>query len=107
MSGPGTTTISAATAAKAAAFSIARSYVQYRACVPGETTPELTIVPGEDDSVWAVTCILVRAGFRRRRISYPLARAAIDFARRRGARALEGYSMITEPGSATRPSAGS
>jgi GNAT superfamily N-acetyltransferase len=51
-----------------------------------------------DDSVWALTCVFVRAGFRRRRISYALARAAVDFARRRGARALEGYPMLTEPG---------
>ena len=51
-----------------------------------------------DDTVWAVTCILTRAGFRRRRIGYELARAAVDFARRRGARALEAYPMLTEPG---------
>jgi GNAT superfamily N-acetyltransferase len=51
-----------------------------------------------DDSVWAVTCVLTRAGFRRRGIGYALARAAVEFARRRGARALEGYPMLTEPG---------
>jgi GNAT superfamily N-acetyltransferase len=50
-----------------------------------------------DDTVWAVTCFVVRAGFRRRGVSYALARAAVDFARDRGARALEGYPMITEP----------
>jgi GNAT superfamily N-acetyltransferase len=51
-----------------------------------------------DDGVWAVTCILTRAGFRRRGITRALARAAVDFARERGARALEGYPMLTEPG---------
>ena len=51
-----------------------------------------------DASVWAVTCILTRAGFRGRRISYALAQAAVDFARRRGARALEGYPMLTDAG---------
>ena len=51
-----------------------------------------------DDGVWAVTCILVRAGFRGRRTSYALVRAAVDFARSRGARALEGYPMLVEPG---------
>jgi GNAT superfamily N-acetyltransferase len=51
-----------------------------------------------DDSVWAVTCFVTRAGFRRRGISTALARAAVDFARERGARALEGYPMITQPG---------
>ncbi|MEP6681490.1 MAG: GNAT family N-acetyltransferase [Chloroflexota bacterium] len=51
-----------------------------------------------DDSVWAVTCLFTRAGFRRRRVTYALARAAVDFARERGARALEGYPLITTPG---------
>jgi GNAT superfamily N-acetyltransferase len=51
-----------------------------------------------DDTVWAVTCIFTRAGFRRRRIGYELARAAVGFARRRGARALEAYPLLTEPG---------
>jgi GNAT superfamily N-acetyltransferase len=51
-----------------------------------------------DDSVWAVPCFVTRAGFRRRGISRALARAAVDFARERGARALEGYPMITQPG---------
>ena len=51
-----------------------------------------------DDSVWSVTCFVTRAGFRRRGVSRALARAAVDFARDRGARALEGYPMLTEPG---------
>jgi GNAT superfamily N-acetyltransferase len=51
-----------------------------------------------DDSIWAVTCFFVRAGFRGRGITYALARSAVDFARERGARALEGYPMVTEPG---------
>jgi GNAT superfamily N-acetyltransferase len=49
-----------------------------------------------DDSVWAVTCVFVRAGFRRRGVGYALAQAAVDFARGRGARALEGYPMLTD-----------
>jgi GNAT superfamily N-acetyltransferase len=51
-----------------------------------------------DEGVWAVTCFVVRAGFRRRGISRALARAAVDFARERGARVLEGYPMVVEPG---------
>jgi GNAT superfamily N-acetyltransferase len=51
-----------------------------------------------DATVWAVTCFFVRRGFRHRGISYALARATVDFARSRGARALEGYPMITQPG---------
>jgi GNAT superfamily N-acetyltransferase len=51
-----------------------------------------------DDSVWAVTCVFARAGFRRRGIGHALVRAAVDFARERGARALEGYPMLMKPG---------
>ena len=54
-----------------------------------------------DDSVWSVTCVLVRAGYRRRGIAYELARAAVDHARSRGARALEAYPMRTEAGEIT------
>ena len=46
-----------------------------------------------DDSVWAVTCFVTRKGYRRQGISRALARAAVDFARGRGARALEGYPI--------------
>jgi GNAT superfamily N-acetyltransferase len=52
----------------------------------------------DDDTVWAVTCFVVRKGYRGRGLTYPLARAAVDFARERGARAIEGYPMITQPG---------
>jgi GNAT superfamily N-acetyltransferase len=52
----------------------------------------------DDESVWAVICFATRAGFRRRGVSRALARATVDFARERGARALEAYPMITEPG---------
>jgi GNAT superfamily N-acetyltransferase len=49
-----------------------------------------------DDTVWAVTCLFTRAGFRRRGVSRALARAAVEFARDRGARALEAYPMTTK-----------
>lgn len=52
----------------------------------------------DDDGVWAVTCIVVRKGYRGRGLTYPLALATIAFARERGARALEAYPMITQPG---------
>ncbi|MET0741049.1 MAG: GNAT family N-acetyltransferase [Candidatus Nanopelagicales bacterium] len=48
-----------------------------------------------DDSVWAVTCCFTRAGFRRRGVSRALVRASADFARERGARAIEGYPITT------------
>ena len=48
-----------------------------------------------DASVWAVTCLFTRVGSRRRGISRALAVAAVDFARGRGARALEAYPILT------------
>jgi GNAT superfamily N-acetyltransferase len=52
----------------------------------------------DDDAVWAVTCFVVRKGYRGRGLTYHLARATIDFAREHGARAIEAYPMITLPG---------
>jgi GNAT superfamily N-acetyltransferase len=51
-----------------------------------------------DGGVWSVTCFVTRAGFRRRGVSRALTAAAVDHAFARGARALEGYPMITRPG---------
>jgi hypothetical protein len=51
-----------------------------------------------DDGVWAVACFLTRTELRRSGIMRGLAVAAVDFARDRGARALEGYAMITKAG---------
>jgi GNAT superfamily N-acetyltransferase len=48
-----------------------------------------------DDSIWAVTCLFTRVGFRKRGVSRALARAAVDFARERGARAVEAYPITT------------
>ena len=49
-----------------------------------------------DDTVWAVTCFFTRVGFRKRGVSRALARAAVEFARERGARAIEGYPITTK-----------
>lgn len=49
-----------------------------------------------DDSVWAVTCFVTRVGFRKCGVCRALARAAVDFARERGARAIEGYPLTTK-----------
>jgi GNAT superfamily N-acetyltransferase len=49
-----------------------------------------------DEGVWAVTCFVTRAGHRKRGITHALARAAVDLARERGTRALEGYPITTK-----------
>lgn len=53
-----------------------------------------------DDSVWAVTCFITRAGYRYRYrgLSRAPARATVDFSRSRGARVVEGYPIIPDPG---------
>ena len=51
-----------------------------------------------DDSIWAVTCFTTRKGYRKRGLTYALAAATVDYARKNGARALEAYPMITHPG---------
>lgn len=48
-----------------------------------------------DPGVWAVTCVLVRAGHRRRGVSGALVHAAVERARIGGARVLEGYPLTT------------
>lgn len=52
----------------------------------------------DDPGVWAVTCFVVRKGFRGRGLTYQLAAAAVSFAEESGARALEAYPMVTAPG---------
>jgi GNAT superfamily N-acetyltransferase len=51
-----------------------------------------------DEDIYAVTCFVVRRGYRRRGITYALAGAAVEYARERGARAIEGYPMMADPG---------
>lgn len=48
-----------------------------------------------DDTVWAITCLFTRAGFRKQGVSRHLARAAVEHARSRGARAVEAYPITT------------
>jgi len=52
-------------------------------------------VDKQDSTVWAITCLLVRVGFRRRGIGRTLIHAAVGFARSGGARAVEAYPMTT------------
>ncbi|MFF3027221.1 GNAT family N-acetyltransferase [Microbacterium sp. NPDC057944] len=48
-----------------------------------------------DDGVWAIACLIVRPGFRRRGLTYPMVVAAVDHARAQGATAIEGYPLLT------------
>jgi GNAT superfamily N-acetyltransferase len=51
-----------------------------------------------DDRVWVAACFVTRTPFRNTGVSRTLAGAAVEFARERGAAAVEGYAMITQPG---------
>jgi len=51
-----------------------------------------------DGTVWSVTCFVVRAGYRDQGLCYELAHAAVEFARERGAAAVEGYPIVAKPG---------
>jgi GNAT superfamily N-acetyltransferase len=50
----------------------------------------------DDDSVWAIACMVVRKGYRHQGLTYPLVAAAVEYARTRGAAAIEGYPLLTE-----------
>jgi GNAT superfamily N-acetyltransferase len=49
----------------------------------------------DDASVWAITCFVVRVGFRRRGVAGALVAAATSHAREHGARVIEGYPVDT------------
>jgi GNAT superfamily N-acetyltransferase len=51
-----------------------------------------------DEGVWAITCTVTRTPHRWQGFTYQMIAAAVEFARERGARAVEGYGMLTEPG---------
>ena len=52
----------------------------------------------DDPDVWAIVCFAIRPGYRGRGLTRPLATAAVEYARGRGAKAIEGYPMLRKPG---------
>ena len=52
----------------------------------------------DDPDVWAIVCFAIRPGYRQRGLTRPLAAAAVEFARARGAQAIEAYPMLPRPG---------
>ena len=69
--------------------------VGWCAVAPREQCPKLNhsriLKPVDDQPVWSVTCFFVARGFRRHGLSTKLLKAAVDFARARGAKIVEGY----------------
>jgi GNAT superfamily N-acetyltransferase len=58
--------------------------------IPGTADPDPA-----DAGVWAVTCFVVRVGFRRRGVASALLGGAVEEARRGGARIVEAYPVDT------------
>ena len=52
----------------------------------------------DDPDVWAIVCFAIRPGYRGRGLTRDLAKAAVEHARAHGARAVEGYPMVPNPG---------
>ena len=50
-------------------------------------------LPQGDPNVWAITCFVVRVGYRKRGVSTALLSAAVEHARAHGARVLEAYPV--------------
>jgi GNAT superfamily N-acetyltransferase len=62
-----------------------------RAELPFERSPRIPHV--DDLPVWSIWCIRVRPGHRGKGISHALLDGAVDYARRNGAPAVEGYPV--------------
>jgi GNAT superfamily N-acetyltransferase len=54
--------------------------------------------PLDDESVWAVSCFVVRKNHRRQGLNTLLLEAAVDFAREHGARVIEAYPIDPNAG---------
>lgn len=69
--------------------------VGWSAVAPREQYPRLNrsriLKPVDDQPVWAVSCFFIARGFRHQGLSTKLLKAAVDFARARGAKIVEGY----------------
>jgi len=50
----------------------------------------------DDESVWSVTCLFARAGYRKRGVARALAEAAVEHARTHGARGVEAYPIVVK-----------
>jgi GNAT superfamily N-acetyltransferase len=66
---------------------------RYTVAIGGRSTMLVTRPRAEDESVWLLPCLFVRAGHRGHGITHALVRAAVELARREGAFAIEGWPL--------------
>jgi GNAT superfamily N-acetyltransferase len=69
-------------------------------------TKALELTDPDDDSVWSVTCFVVRRDRRRAGVATALLDAAVEYARSHGASAVEGYPSVAGTGGASKLSTG-
>jgi GNAT superfamily N-acetyltransferase len=69
-------------------------------------TKALALTDPDDDSVWSVTCFVVRRDRRRTGVATALLDAAVSYARAQGATAIEGYPAVEATGGASKLSTG-
>jgi len=62
--------------------------------VYGSLARSRVLKPVDDQAVWSISCLFVLEPYRRKGVSVPLIRAAVDLAARQGARIVEGYPVI-------------
>jgi GNAT superfamily N-acetyltransferase len=55
-----------------------------------------TLKQVDEEPVWSVVCFFVAKPFRGRGVTVPLLRGAVEYAKRNGAKILEGYPVDTE-----------
>ena len=81
--------------------------VGWCAVAPRSTYPRLSrsriLRPVDDADVWSVVCFFVAKPWRSRAVATALLRAAVDFVRARGGKAVEGYPV--EPAKSKIPDA--
>lgn len=79
-----------------------RRPIAWCALSPREELPVLErsriLQPVDDQPTWSVVCFFVSKPFRRQGITTELLKAAVDYARKRGARIVEGYPVETRTG---------
>jgi GNAT superfamily N-acetyltransferase len=74
----------------------------WAALAPREEYPLLSrsriLQPVDDEPVWSIVCFFIARAYRRRGLTVALLREAAAFAKRRGARRLEGYPIDPSEG---------
>jgi GNAT superfamily N-acetyltransferase len=81
--------------------------VGWCALAPRQTYPLLSrskiLAPPDEQPVWSVVCFFIAKPHRRQKVSTQLLRSAVDYARTKGARIVEGYPI--EPKKESYPDA--